>query len=165
MLTLRAVCGDVTKPYEFIKFGAMDVTKPYEFIGFGAMDVTKPYELVSSMAVIGTGLPTNRSRLGTETARTASSSTPAPYRDQFASQPGVRDDHSSDPKLAVLKAKIKIENHQIRAGIGPNPTIYFGKWQSGPSPGTPRRKGGQEQKLKIMLSTSRTSKIRFRRNT
>ncbi len=29
---------DVTKPYEFIWFGAMDVTKPYELIGFGAMD-------------------------------------------------------------------------------------------------------------------------------
>jgi hypothetical protein len=26
---------DVTKPYEFIGFGAMDVTKPYEFTGFG----------------------------------------------------------------------------------------------------------------------------------
>ena len=26
---------DVTKPYEFIGFGAIDVTKPYEFIGFG----------------------------------------------------------------------------------------------------------------------------------
>ncbi len=26
---------DVTKPYEFIGFGAMDVPKPYEFIGFG----------------------------------------------------------------------------------------------------------------------------------
>ncbi len=25
---------DVTKPYEFIGFGAMDVIKPYEFIGF-----------------------------------------------------------------------------------------------------------------------------------
>jgi hypothetical protein len=23
----------------------MDVTKPYEFIGFGAMDVTKPYKI------------------------------------------------------------------------------------------------------------------------
>ncbi len=32
---------DVTKPYEFIRFGAMDVTKPYEFIRVGAMDVTK----------------------------------------------------------------------------------------------------------------------------
>ncbi len=31
---------EVTKPYEFIGFGAMDVTKPYKFIGFGAMDVT-----------------------------------------------------------------------------------------------------------------------------
>ncbi len=30
---------DVTKPYEFIGFGAMDVTKPYEFIGFGAFVV------------------------------------------------------------------------------------------------------------------------------
>ncbi len=37
---------DVTKPYEFIGFGAMDVTKPYEFTGFGAMDVTKPYEFI-----------------------------------------------------------------------------------------------------------------------
>ncbi len=42
---------DVTKPYEFIKFGAMDVTKPYEFIGFGAMDVQKclPYKNLSVM--------------------------------------------------------------------------------------------------------------------
>ncbi len=29
---------DVTKPYEFIGFGAMDVTKPDEFTGFGVMD-------------------------------------------------------------------------------------------------------------------------------
>ncbi len=28
---------DVTKPCEFIGFGAMDVTKPYVFIGFGAI--------------------------------------------------------------------------------------------------------------------------------
>jgi hypothetical protein len=27
----------VTKPYEFIGFGAMYVTKPYEFMWFGAM--------------------------------------------------------------------------------------------------------------------------------
>ena len=26
---------DITKPYEFIWFGAMDATKPYELIGFG----------------------------------------------------------------------------------------------------------------------------------
>ncbi len=37
---------DVTKPCEFIGFGAMDVTKPYEFIGFGAIDVIKPYEFI-----------------------------------------------------------------------------------------------------------------------
>ncbi len=37
---------DVTKPYEFIGFGAMDVTKPYEFIGFGAMDGPKPYKFI-----------------------------------------------------------------------------------------------------------------------
>ena len=29
---------DVTKPYEFIGFGAVDVTKPCGFIRFGAMD-------------------------------------------------------------------------------------------------------------------------------
>ncbi len=33
---------DVTKPYNFIGFGAMDVTKPYKFIGFGAMDPLEP---------------------------------------------------------------------------------------------------------------------------
>ncbi len=37
---------DVTKPYEFIGFGAMDVTEPYEFIRFGAMDVTKPFKFI-----------------------------------------------------------------------------------------------------------------------
>ena len=42
--------------------------------------------------------------------------------------------------LAGLKAKIKIKNFGIRAGIGPKPTIPLGKWQSGPSPGTPRAK-------------------------
>jgi hypothetical protein len=26
---------EVTKPYEFTRFGAMEVNKPYEFIGFG----------------------------------------------------------------------------------------------------------------------------------
>ncbi len=41
---------DVTKPYEFIGFGAMDVTKPYEFIGFGAK-LTDPY--VSSQLRVG----------------------------------------------------------------------------------------------------------------
>ncbi len=37
---------DVTKPCEFIGFGAMDVTKSCEFIGSGAIDVTKPYEFI-----------------------------------------------------------------------------------------------------------------------
>ncbi len=31
---------EVTKPHEFIGFGAREVTKPYEFIGFGAMEVS-----------------------------------------------------------------------------------------------------------------------------
>ncbi len=39
---------DVTRPYEFIGFGAVDVTRPYEFIGFGAVDVTRPYEAPTS---------------------------------------------------------------------------------------------------------------------
>ncbi len=33
---------DVTKPYEFIGFGAMDATKPYKFIGFGPVDEQSP---------------------------------------------------------------------------------------------------------------------------
>ena len=37
---------DVTKPYEFIGFGAMDVTKPYEFIRFGA--TSGPHETLDS---------------------------------------------------------------------------------------------------------------------
>ncbi len=28
---------DVTKPYEFIRFGAMDVTKPCGFVGFDGL--------------------------------------------------------------------------------------------------------------------------------
>ncbi len=36
----------VTKPYEFIGFGAMDAIKPYKCIGFGAMDATKPYKFI-----------------------------------------------------------------------------------------------------------------------
>ncbi len=47
--------------------------------------------------------------------------------------------------LAVLKAKIKIQNPRIRAGIGPKPTISLGKCQSGPSPGTPRGTGGKNK--------------------
>ena len=43
---IRFGAMDVTKPYKSIRFGAMDVTKPYKFIGFGAMDVTKPYEFI-----------------------------------------------------------------------------------------------------------------------
>ncbi len=37
---------DVTKPIEFIGFGAMDVTKPYKFTGFGAIDGPKPYTFI-----------------------------------------------------------------------------------------------------------------------
>ncbi len=35
----------LTKPYEFIGFGAMEVTNTYEFIGFGAI-VAKPYKSI-----------------------------------------------------------------------------------------------------------------------
>ncbi len=31
---------EITKPCEFIGFGAMEATKPYEFIGFGATEIT-----------------------------------------------------------------------------------------------------------------------------
>ncbi len=44
---------DVTKPYEFIRFGAMEATKPYEFIRFGAMDVTKPSEFIGLQLISG----------------------------------------------------------------------------------------------------------------
>ncbi len=47
----------------------------------------------------------------------------------------------------MLKAKIKIKNPRIRAGIGPKPTNSSGKWQSGPSPGPPGG-GGAKNKIK-----------------
>ena len=47
MIALEACSRrQVTKPYEFIGFGAMEVPKPYEFLGIGAMEVTKPYEFI-----------------------------------------------------------------------------------------------------------------------
>jgi hypothetical protein len=47
-------------------------------------------------------------------------------------------------KLAVLKAKIKIKNPRIRAGIGPKPTISLGKCLPRDSPG----EGGAKNKIK-----------------
>ncbi len=46
---------DVTKPYDFIGFGAMDVTKPYEFIGFGPAGRWQP----STRGVRGARAPQN----------------------------------------------------------------------------------------------------------
>ena len=43
----------VTKPCEFIGFGAMEVTKPYRLMGFGAMEVTKPYEFIWIEKAVG----------------------------------------------------------------------------------------------------------------
>ena len=37
---------DVTKPYQFIGFGAMDDTRPCKFERFCVMDVTKPYKCI-----------------------------------------------------------------------------------------------------------------------
>ena len=45
-IALPTPLPDVTKPYEFIGFGAIEVTKPYEFIGFGAIEVAKPYKFL-----------------------------------------------------------------------------------------------------------------------
>ena len=97
---------------------------------------------------------------------------PKPYKfigfgDIYGPKPykfiGFGDIHSPKPykfigfdDLAALKAKIKIINLRIRTEIDPKNPISHGKLQSGPSPGTPRGRGGQEQKLKIVLSTSRT---------
>ncbi len=55
---------------------------------------------------------------------------------------------TSSHNLAVLKAQITSKNHRIQAGIGPQPTISLGKWQSAPSPGTPRGRGGAKNKIK-----------------
>ncbi len=49
-------------------------------------------------------------------------------------------DCDGDDDLAGLRAKIKIIIFRIRAGIGPKPAISLRKWQSGPSPGSPRAK-------------------------
>ncbi len=47
---------DITKPYEFIGFGAIDITKTYEFIGFGAMDVLKQMSATPRSILGGTTL-------------------------------------------------------------------------------------------------------------
>ena len=68
--------------------------------------------------------------------------------------------------LAVLKAKIKIKNHRIRAGIGPKPKISLGKWQSGPSPGTPRAKDKIKNLVKhsqVVCACTRRAPHVFRR--
>jgi hypothetical protein len=62
----------VTKPYEFIGFGAMDGTKPYEFIGFGAMHATKPCEFIGfgtmhATKPCGPGLESDRKSAKTKT--------------------------------------------------------------------------------------------------
>ncbi len=62
--------------------------------------------------------------------------------------------------LAVLKAKIKIKNPQIRAGIGPKPTTPLGKWHSGPSPGTPGG-GGAKNKHKNNFKHSQAMSVNF----
>ncbi len=49
----------VTKPCEFIRFGAMDVTKSCEFIRFGAMAVTKPYKFIGFGAIAKSPNPVN----------------------------------------------------------------------------------------------------------
>ena len=38
--------GAMEVPYQFVRFGAMDVTKPYQFIWFGAMEITKPFQFI-----------------------------------------------------------------------------------------------------------------------
>ncbi len=48
---------EVTKPYDFIGFGAMEVTKPHDFIGFGAMEVTKPYKFIGFGGISATTVP------------------------------------------------------------------------------------------------------------
>ncbi len=41
----------ITKPYKFIRFGAIASTKPYKFIGFGAIAITKPYKFIGFGAI------------------------------------------------------------------------------------------------------------------
>ncbi len=59
---------DVTKPCDFIGFGALDGTKPYEFIGFGALDGTKPYEFIGFEARFPSRQATRRPANNTITA-------------------------------------------------------------------------------------------------
>jgi hypothetical protein len=50
---------EVTKPYEFMGFGAMEATKPYKFIGFGGLVVGQLRPLVDagrSLALAGRSL-------------------------------------------------------------------------------------------------------------
>ncbi len=72
----------VTKPYEFIGFGAMDVTKPYEFIGFGAMYVTKPYTFIGFGAMAARSITGNAERMETNPDRRRIAATSARNRSE-----------------------------------------------------------------------------------
>jgi hypothetical protein len=73
---------DVTKPYEFLGFGAMDVTKPYEF-GFGAMD---DFSLVFLCWPGRPGLGGGRERPGRRPIRPGQAGNPHP-------RPGPKENH------------------------------------------------------------------------
>ncbi len=74
---------DVTKPYEFIGFGARDVTKPYEFIGFGAMDFVH-----TGLVSLPGQLPPALRSAGRETTRRGPSSIPIYHVHTSSSQQG-----------------------------------------------------------------------------
>ena len=114
----------VTKPYKSIGFEAMDVTKPCKIIGFGVMDVSKPYKSIGfgdnvdeirrkrQYTYSQEARWTEEIQLGRPLSLHASQSLYQP-------QPGL---------IGASRAKTKINNHRIRAGIGPKPTISLGKW-------------------------------------
>jgi hypothetical protein len=63
--------------------------------------------------------------------------------------------------IAALMAKIEgfnILNPRIRAKIDPKPRVSSRKWQSGPSPRTPRGRGAKKQ-IKNRLEHSQVSSI------
>ncbi len=86
---------------------------------------------------------------------TARAETDIPRNKKHCPDPGAHDTMRSRHNLAVLRAKVKIKNFRIRAGIGPNPAMFLWKMAVRTLPRDPPGEGGPRKNMKIVLSTAR----------
>ncbi len=101
------------KPYKFIGFGDIHGPKPYKFIGFLQFNHFEVFAL----------------DLGADNYKDRAAIQCEPHKNRSRC-PGPGDGLckiEAFTSLAVLRAKLKIKNPRIRAGIGQQPTFFLGK--------------------------------------